>query len=235
MTLAVLLCVAIALFVLVANLRGRSKTKDELADTKRPPVSPPTGELTHFQEIVPKKDVLSPKSSQPFRGWKWRTIGFMDVETTGLTGHDRVVTLAVILLEVPTVNEGESQVEITISAIHRIYNPGRDCDLVASRIHGHSDWKLQHQPFFIEEAEEVSEYIGRADLVVCHNAEFDLRFVNREFAKASMPPIAAQSFCTMEGYRRKYGGLASLDNVIRQLGLKRETGNTEHSKTYGSL
>jgi DNA polymerase III subunit epsilon len=224
MTLAVLLCVVIAFFVLVANLRGRSKTKDELVDTRRPPVSPPTGELRPFQETVPKQDALSPKSSQPFREWKWKTIAFMDVETTGLTGHDRVVTLAVILLEVPTMNEGETKVEITISAIHRIYNPGRDCDLVASRIHGHSDWKLRHQPFFIEEAKEVNEYIGKADLVVCHNAEFDLRFMNREFAKSSMPPITAQSFCTMEGYRRNYAGSASLNNVIRQLGLKRETG-----------
>jgi DNA polymerase III epsilon subunit-like protein len=224
MTLAVLFCVVIAVFVLVANLRGRSKTKDELTDTSGPQVSPPAEELTPFQEAVPKQDAQSPKPGQPFRGWKWKTIAFMDVETTGLTGHDRVVTLAVILLEVPTVNEGETQVEITISAIHRIYNPGRDCDVVASRMHGHSDWELRHQPFFIEEAREVSEYIGRADLVVCHNAEFDLRFINREFAKASMPPIAGQSFCTMEGYRLKYAGSASLDNVIRQLGLKRETG-----------
>jgi DNA polymerase-3 subunit epsilon len=148
----------------------------------------------------------------------------MDVETTGLTGHDRVVTLAIILIDVPTVNEGEAQVQLSINAIHRIYNPGRDCNPVASSIHGHSDWKLRHQPFFIEEVEEVSAFLRKADLIVCHNAEFDLRFMNRELIKASMPPISSMHFCTMEGYRRKFSGSASLNNVIRQLGLKRESG-----------
>jgi DNA polymerase-3 subunit epsilon len=217
----VLLClVVVVLAIIVARLQ-RSTTDANPVESVKP--LPPTKAPVQAQTgaLVPKQNALGPK---PFRGWTWKTIAFMDVETTGLTAHDRVVTLAIILLNVPTVNEGETRVELTFEAIHRIYNPGRDCNPVASGIHGHSDWELRHQPFFVEEAKEVANLIGRVDLVVCHNAEFDLRFVNREFAKASMPPVAAQSFCTMEGYRRTHSGSASLNNVIRQLGLKREGG-----------
>jgi DNA polymerase-3 subunit epsilon len=241
MPFVLLLWVAVAVLILIGVARWRLATRDDLAkplgsieppvknDVDRGSADTATARRTEAlipaprEELVAKQDALSP--NQSFRGWKWKTIAFMDVETTGLTYHDRVVTLAIILLDVPPVNEGQTQVEITLRAIHRIYNPGRDCNPVAARVHGHSDWTLRHQPFFIEEAEEISEYIQRADLVVCHNAEFDLRFMNREFSKASMPTISTESFCTMEGYRRKYLGSASLNNVIRQLGLKREGGN----------
>lgn len=227
MMLVALLCVVIAVLVSVLVARWRSNTDDDKTkslDLIQPSLR--TEPIIQSQAVEPraKQDAHSPVSNQVFRGWKWKTIAFMDVETTGLTGRDRVVTLAIILLEVPTVSAGQTQVEMTFNAIHRIYNPGRDCNPVAARIHGHSDWTLRHQPFFTEEAKEISEFLDRADLIVCHNADFDLRFMNRELSKASMPIITAQSFCTMEGYRYKYDGSASLNNVIRHLGLKRESG-----------
>jgi DNA polymerase-3 subunit epsilon len=228
MTLAVLVCVAVAVLVLVVGFWSRSTNEGDRAKpigSFKPPSSPEIPTPTGTAAQVAKQDALVLRSAQPFMGWKWKTIAFLDVETTGLTLHDRVVTLAIILLDVPTVSEDQPKVQLTFSAIHRIYNPGRDCNPIASKIHGHSDWKLRHQSFFSEDAEEVREFLERADLVVCHNAEFDLRFMNREFSKASMPPVAAQSFCTMEGYRRKFSGSASLNNVIRQLGLKRENGS----------
>lgn len=233
MLLGALLCAVVVVLVSVLLARWRSTVDEdkteppgsiELFPRIDAPIQSQTIDSVAKQEPIAKQDSPLHSSLQPFRGWKWKTIAFMDVETTGLTGRDRVVTLAIILLDVPTVSEGETHVQITVSAIHRIYNPGRDCDPVAARIHGHSDWILRHQPFFIEEAQEVSEFIDRADLVVCHNAEFDLRFLNRELSKASMPLITAESFCTMEAYRSRYDGSASLNNVIRQLGLKRESG-----------
>jgi DNA polymerase III subunit epsilon len=224
MELAVVLCITAAILISVVVNRRRSTIE-----------STRTTSLESVEPLLPNEDYVEgpavesvaqgdTRIGSPLGGWKWKTIGFMDVETTGLTAHDRVVTLAFITFDVPTLDPGETKVELTFSAIHRIYNPGRNCDPVASRIHGHSDWKLRHQPFFSEEAEEVAGYLGKADLIVCHNSEFDFRFVNRELANASLPPIAVQSFCTMEGYRKKYTGSASLNNVILQLGLSRESG-----------
>lgn len=219
----VALCIVIAVLVFVLVARWQSSIDDDKTESlgSIEPLHRTTPTIqSQAVEPIPKQN----DQPQAFRGWKWKTIAFLDVETTGLTGNDRVVTLAIILLDVPTVSEGQTQVEMTVNTIHRIYDPGRDCNPVAASIHGHTDWTLRHQPFFIEEAKEVSEFLKRADLIVCHNADFDLRFINRELSKASMPLSTAESFCTMEGYRCKYNGSASLNSVIRQLGLKRESG-----------
>ncbi len=214
--LVVLLCVAAVLIAAVVAIVHRST--DEPKQSKPlelPKPSPPV------RIAAPPAAPINP-IHQKISAWKWKKIAFMDVETTGLEGRDRVVTLAIILLHVPVEIVDETKIPFHFEIIHRIYNPGRVCNPVATRVHGHSDWELRHQPFFKEEAEEVSEFLGGADLIVCHNAKFDLKFVNREFAKASMYPPLADSFCTMEVYRLMYDGPSSLNTVIRRMGLKRQ-------------
>jgi DNA polymerase-3 subunit epsilon len=150
----------------------------------------------------------------------WTQIVFVDVETTGLTHHDRIVTLAAILFDASTLASGH----LNLKVIHRIYNPGTACHPEASRIHGYSDSLLNRQPSFEQDAEEISEFLRRADLVVCHNTSFDLRFVNQALASCDFPPLSMQSYCTMENYRRQYDGSARLDSAIARFGLKRERG-----------
>ena len=144
-------------------------------------------------------------------------IAFIDIETTGLSARDRIVSLAVVLLDMRTL----SREKINLEVMHRIYNPGVQCHPDAERIHGHADWTLRHQTFFSEEAEEVSNWIGRAGLVCCHNADFDVGFINRELVHAGLPVIASPKFCTMKRYRKEYSGSASLANISAQLGMKR--------------
>ena len=194
--MGIVMLVCIAGVFLVVILLGIRMSADE--PKQQPLVSPPAQ--------APYSTPIVNPLHQKISAWKWKKIAFMDVETTGLEARDRVVTLAVVLLHIPPVIEDETNIPFRFQILHRIYNPGRDCNPVASRIHGHSDWELRHQPFFREEAEEVSEFLGNADLIVCHNAKFDLKFVNREFAKASMFPTFADSFCTMEVYRLMYRG-----------------------------
>ncbi len=67
------------------------------------------------------------------------TIAFLDVETTGLHSRDRIVSLAIALMKLDEVHDGN----INISFIHRIYNPGIKCNPVAEQIHGHDDWTLR--------------------------------------------------------------------------------------------
>ena len=148
----------------------------------------------------------------------WKQIMFVDVETTGLATHDRIVTLAAILLNAAAYTGDE----VNLKFLYRIYNPGTPCHPQASRIHGYSDSFLKSQPSFSTEAQEVSEFLRRADLIVCHNASFDLRFVNQALSSCSLPVIAAKSYCTMENYRRQYDGSARLDSAIARLGLHRE-------------
>jgi DNA polymerase-3 subunit epsilon len=152
-------------------------------------------------------------------------VAFADVETTGLHSRDRIVTIAVALISLKDIEQGK----LNISYIHRIYNPGMKCHPGAERVHGHADWTLRQQPFFIEEAAEVREFIHRAGLICCHNAAFDLPFIDREFLHANLAPIQIPSYCTMIHYRQQYSGSASLANLSAQLGLSRRT------KLHGAL
>src|ERR1019366_2126340 len=93
------------------------------------------------------------------------TIAFIDVETTGLSDRDRIVSLAVLLLKTNAIETGK----LNLECIHRIYNPGIRCHPDAERIHGHDDWTLTQQPFFLDEANEISKWIGRADLASSHH------------------------------------------------------------------
>lgn len=199
-------------------------------DLERFTAKPDTGDLkcasqSHYQlsadKDTPSADVgVDPTQSSPTYDWLKHVptcVAFLDTETTGLTEQDRVVTLAVILMDVPALREAQ----LKVSLIHRIYNPGIACHPAAARVHGHDDWELRHQPPFIEEAKEISDFIRKASLIICHNARFDISFLNREMIYAKLPPITTESFCTMERYRRLYGGSVSLQNVISQLGMTR--------------
>ena len=209
-----LLCVVVVLIV-----RGVWHGWVGATPTKTPPVlSVDPGECRTQNPSSPEPEAV------PNRGWlpnaAWKQIVFVDVETTGLTAHDRIVTLAAILLDASALVSGE----VNLKVIYRIYNPGIACHPEASRIHGYSDSLLQRQALFTGDAEEISEFLGRADLVVCHNASFDLRFMNQALVSCKLPIISAQSYCTMENYRRQYDGSARLDSAIARFGLKRESG-----------
>lgn len=207
-----LLCVVVVLIV-----RGVWHGWIGAAPTKSPPVrSVDPGECRRERPSSQEQEAV------PNRGWlpnaAWKQIVFVDVETTGLTPHDRIVTLAAILLDASAFSGGQ----VDLKFIHRIYNPEIACHPEASRIHGYSDSLLQRQASFTGDAEEISDFLGRADLVVCHNASFDLRFVNQALNSCSLPILSAKSYCTMENYRRQYDGSARLDSAIARFGLSRE-------------
>ena len=65
------------------------------------------------------------------------------------------------------------------------------------------------------------ELIDAAELIIAHNAEFDVGFINRELAACDRPRIAAPSFCTMTSWRERFAGSASLTSVAANLGLPR--------------
>ena len=141
----------------------------------------------------------------------------IDLETTGLNDDDRIVSLSALLVESARLNEKE----IDIRCLNLIFDPGKKSDPAAERIHGYDDWILRHQQFFSEKAQDVRGFLERADLVVAHNAEFDLSFLNRELSAAGLKPLSKPSFCTMSAYRRRHNGSASLNAVAGTLGLAR--------------
>ncbi len=129
----------------------------------------------------------------------------LDTETTGLdpkTG-DRVVEIGAVELlnHIPT---GRS--------FHRYINPERTMPAEAFRVHGLSDAFLADKPRFQEIAEEFVGFIDDAVLVI-HNAEFDVGFLNMELGRLGRPAIVHERVVdTLALARRKHpGGPNSLD------------------------
>jgi DNA polymerase-3 subunit epsilon len=145
------------------------------------------------------------------------TIVAFDVETTGLRSNDRVVSLGA--WRVRSV-ELFSQ-EFAADCLHIIVDPGKPSHPRAQLVHGYSDWDLQHQRPFAEHASLVKDFLLSGDVVVAHNAGFDLSFLDREYVHLG-ERIELPCYCTMSGYRQSGAtGRASLNAICNEIGLKR--------------
>jgi DNA polymerase-3 subunit epsilon len=136
----------------------------------------------------------------------------VDCETTGLGSHDRIVSLAVV--SVGRFVEG---------ANYRFeFNPGRPSHPKAFEKHGLSDGYLATKPPFAQMAAALHELLSRADLIVAHNAAFDMKMLDREFGMCGLAPIAVPVFCTMRRAREVWPDQsASLDSCLARIGLSR--------------
>lgn len=148
----------------------------------------------------------------------------LDTETTGLdpaTG-DRIVEIGAVELVngVPT-----------DANFHVYINPERDVPEGAFRVHGLSTEFLKGYPVFAAIAAEFREFI-RDDRLVIHNAEFDVRFINAEFARLAIAPLSTDRVLdTLALARRKHpGGANSLDALCARYGV-----DASRRKMHGAL
>jgi DNA polymerase-3 subunit epsilon len=136
----------------------------------------------------------------------------LDTETTGLDPRDghRIVEIACIELihHIPT---GRS--------FHRYVNPERDMPEDALAVHGLTAEFLAGHPPFAALLDELLGFIG-ADLLVIHNAEFDLAFLNAELARLQREPISSGYVDTLALARRRFpGSPSSLDALCRRFAI----------------
>jgi DNA polymerase-3 subunit epsilon len=147
-----------------------------------------------------------------------RRIAYVDVETTGLHSNDRVVSLGLIVAS----ETGLARGEIDGGALHLVFDPIKKSHPRAEEVHGWDDWVLRHQDRFEVHAAAIAEALDGADLVVAHNAAFDLEFIGRELELAKVATRPGTFECTMLAWREAHPGQrASLNSVIAGLGLKR--------------
>lgn len=137
-----------------------------------------------------------------------------DTETTGLepTRGDRVVEIGAVELfnHLPTGN-----------TFHKYINPERAMPKEAFDIHGLGDDFLRDKPKFAEIAKPFLDFIGKDAVLIAHNADFDMRFINAELAQCNLPPIpASRALDSAALARRKFpGSPASLDALCRRFGI----------------
>ena len=143
---------------------------------------------------------------------------FCDVETTGFGHLDRIVSFGGIGMISRDLGKGRPDLE----CLYLVFDPGMSNHRGAERIHGFSDSTLRLQNPFAVHAAEVWRFLTSYELVVAHNAAFDLRFINREMRLSGLPALTRPVYCTMKGYRAlDLGGSASLSAVCRHIKLAR--------------
>lgn len=141
----------------------------------------------------------------------------LDVETTGFHSRDRIVSLGAWRID----TQEKPSNSFACECLHLIVDPGKKSHPKAEQVHGYSDWTLRHQDPFSDHAKVVSAFLSEADLVVAHNASFDLKFIEREYRALGQEPPAINRYCTMEGYRRRGTGSAALAAICNEIGLAR--------------
>ena len=143
-----------------------------------------------------------------------RHLLFVDVETTGLTYDDRVITVGLVELDVEALRDGATCTRTR----HLIFNPGRPSNPFAAAVHGYDDWTLKFQPDFAIHADDLIAPFEGADTVIAHNAAFDERFLRGEFSLCGHTLGPARFDCSMRRYKTKYGRPGGLDKVLSHMG-----------------
>ena len=151
----------------------------------------------------------------------------LDTETTGLDAlkTDRIVEIGCVELA-NHIRTGQT--------FHVYVNPERTMPRAAFDVHGLSDDFLKDKPRFREIAADFVRFIEDARLVI-HNAAFDVGFINAEFARLSIAPIAADRVVDtlLLARRRHPAGPNSLDALCNRFGID-NTRRTRHGALLDS-
>ena len=148
----------------------------------------------------------------------------LDTETTGLdpeAGHRVIEAAALELVDR----------RLTGAAFHRYFDPEREIDEGAERVHGMSYAELAAQPKFAEFADELLAFLDGAELII-HNAPFDLAFLDAELDRCSRPRLSGRHpiLDTLELARRRHPGQRnSLDALCTRYGV-----NASHRTVHGA-
>ena len=99
---------------------------------------------------------------------------FLDLETTGLSPWfgDRICEVGVVLTQGRRIKE---QFQLLI-------NPERTLSPGAASTNGLNDEQLSHARVFADPADLVEKWL-KGKVVVCHNAQFDIQFLDSEFRR----------------------------------------------------
>ena len=148
----------------------------------------------------------------------------LDTETTGLSakeGH-RIIEIGAVEM---------INYSLTGEKLHLYINPEREIDEGAQAIHGISGEFLQDKPVFSDVADSFLEFVGD-DMLVIHNAPFDVGFLNAELVRCHRPILQdGRVTDTLALARQKFpGAQASLDALCRRFQI-----DNSHRDLHGAL
>ncbi len=135
----------------------------------------------------------------------------VDLETTGLKpGAAGITEIAAIRVE------GRRFVE----EFHTLLNPGRRIPPMITQLTGISDDMVRDQPRIDDIFVQFQSFLG-STILVAHNADFDVNFLNFDAQRLLSSPLLNSSLCTLRLARRLLPDIRSrsLDAVASHLGI----------------
>ncbi|MSQ47854.1 MAG: hypothetical protein EXR78_05595 [Deltaproteobacteria bacterium] len=139
------------------------------------------------------------------------TFVVVDLETTGLKPGPAAIT------EIAAIQVTNGQFAAEFDAL---VNPGRKVPMAITQLTGITDDMLRDQPRIDTIFPQLHAFLG-SSVVVAHNADFDLRFLNFDAHRLLSAPLLNPSLCTLKLARRLLPRLRSrsLDAVAAHLGV----------------
>lgn len=116
----------------------------------------------------------------------------VDVESTGLGRHDRIVEIALITLDPATWE--------TVDEYDTLINPVRDVG--PTGVHGITASMVEAAPTFMEVIAAVAMRL-KGSVLVAHNLTFDARMLESEFQRCSVAINLGTGHCTYRATRKK--------------------------------
>ena len=135
----------------------------------------------------------------------------IDLETTGLKpGLAAITEVAAVRVEHGCLG----------AEFHTLVNPGRRVPAAITRLTGITDDMLRDQPRIDVVFPQLHAFLGSA-VIVAHNADFDLGFLNFDARRLFSAPLLNSLLCTRRLARRLLPGQrsCSLDAVAARLGV----------------
>ena len=148
----------------------------------------------------------------------------LDTETTGLSVKDGHRIVEVGLVEMKNLN-------ITSLNFHTYINPEREIDFEAQKVHGLTLDFLKDKPLFKEIADEILNFINN-DILVIHNAAFDMGFINNELINCDREEIQSDKVIDTLLLAKKAfpGARVSLDALCDKFQI-----DNSHRNLHGAL
>jgi DNA polymerase-3 subunit epsilon len=136
-----------------------------------------------------------------------------DTETTGFDPKegDKLVEIGCVELI-----DGR----ITDRQCHLYINPEREVPQEAVDVHGLTTEFLSDKPTFREVAKDFLDFIGDDGILVAHNAQFDMKFINFELELMGLKPVKNKVVDSLAIAKNKFPGQKNnLDVLCKRFGV----------------
>ena len=166
--------------ILLSNVFSMSKPQEDCL------LIPPTPLVQRLKDLTG----LTKKKIAPDQRLDQTRFIIFDTETTGLHPYagDEIISISGVVLE-------KGQID-TINYFDRYVNPCRPVPPLATEITGITEDQVQGQPDIFHVMADFLEFVGDS-ILVAHNADFDLNFLNLKLKRFCQTKITHPTLDTL--------------------------------------